>query len=90
MARIRCLPYIGRLGPSYSRYLTWRANDSKNFPMMLHPGKRKWMSQEEIELIAKKLLNGEEMPEIQKKAFDRIWLVGEGGKKQARQVIKKD
>ena len=59
--------------------------------MMLHPGKREWLSPEEIEIIAKKLLAGEEYikPEKKQIPFDRIWLVGKEGKKQARQVIKK-
>jgi hypothetical protein len=92
LPRVRCIPSIGRMGPSYNRYLTWRANESKGLDMMLHPGKRNWLSPEEVEIIAKKVLSGEALPlrEKNKTNFHRVWLVGEDGKKQARQVIKKD
>jgi len=85
-----CIPHLGRMGPSYDRYLRWRANESKDIDMMPHPGRRNWFSAEEIEDIARNALYGAEIPVRDKKMFHRIWLVGEDGKKQARQVIKKD
>lgn len=90
MNHVRCIPYIGRVGPNYSRYLAWRRNESKNYLMegRVIGGS---LSREEIENIAKNVLSGNGMPEREKKRdFDRIWLVGEEGKKQARQVIKKE
>lgn len=91
---VRNMPFIGRIGPSYSRYLKWRYNESGNYPMALRGSFSKKMSQGEIEDIAASILSGGTpwKPKRLKGSdmFDRVWLVGKSGKKSARQVIPKE
>lgn len=89
------IPYIGRLGPSYSRYLTWRANEAKNMELAYRRDFKTIYTPEQIESLADKVLHdwNEGDPKIERPEnkqtypFKRIWLVGKKGKKQARQVI---
>ena len=87
------IPYIGRLGPVYSRYLKWRENESRNLPQKPRSGYRKRMTQDDIENIAEAILSGNGLPEFRKRKgsemYERVWLVGKDGKKSARQVIEK-
>ena len=87
------IPYIGRLGPVYSRYLKWRENESKSLPQKPRSGYRSRMTLDDIENIAESILSGNGLPEIRKRKgsdlFERVWLVGKDGKKSARQVIEK-
>ena len=90
---VRNIPSIGRIGPVYSRYLKWRANESAGYEMRPRSSYRSRMLQGEIEDIAAAILSGK-TPSLTKKKkgselYDRIWLVGENGKKSARQVIPK-
>lgn len=89
--RVRSIPYLGRLGPTYTRYLKWRANESCGLDILARPKKMKALTSEEIEELAKAVLAGQTyVPDKNRKSpYQRIWLVGEDGKKQARQVIKK-
>lgn len=91
---VQNIPSIGRIGPSYSRYLQWRANEANCIPQRVEKRKGNRLSDEDIELIADAILSGKEIPEIKKKRgnelFERVWIVDECGKKQARQVIIKD
>ena len=88
------LPYIGRVGPVYSRYLKWRGNESKGLDQAARSSFRTRWSQGEIEDIAAMILSGEtpSLPEKKKKSemYDTVWVVGKDGKKLAKQVIKKD
>lgn len=87
------LPSIGRIGPVYSRYLKWRANESSNVSMVPRSSRRKRMTQGDIENIAEDILSGRTPCFVSKKSsemYDRIWLVGQDGKKSARQVIVKE
>ena len=89
--RVYCIPYIGRLGTSYSRYLRWRANESKNENMVAKSSLKKGLSPEDIDRIARQALAGKRVViEEEKTPHKRVWIVGEDGKKQARQVIIKD
>lgn len=92
-AAIVNIPYIGRLGPVYSRYLKWRANESKLFEQAHRSKCKKRYSQDDIEYIAGEALQGNTpvLPEKKKASefYDRVWLVGKEGKRQARQVIPK-
>jgi hypothetical protein len=87
------IPYIGRLGPVYSRYCKWRENESKTLPQKSREDYRSRMTQDDIENIAEAVLSGNPVPEIKKRKrselFDRVWFVGTDGKKSARQVLEK-
>ena len=87
------IPYIGRLGPVYSRYLKWRENESRSLPQKPRSGYRSRMTQDDIENIAESVLSGNGLPEIRKRKgsemYERVWMVGTEGKKSARQVIEK-
>lgn len=87
------IPYIGRMGPVYSRYLKWRANVSVGIEMAPRSSYRSGVTRSEIEGTAEAILSGRTPPPIVKKKgkemFERVWLVGVDGKKSARQVIPK-
>ena len=87
------IPYIGRLGPVYSRYLKWRSNDARGLPRSKRSDYRVGLTRSEIEDIAEEILSGG-TPQINRKKnselFNRVWLVGKEGKKSARQVIPKE
>ena len=87
------IPYIGRIGPAYSRYLKWRRNEAKGLPSGKRSDYRVGLSRGEIEDIAEIILSGGTPQIIKKKnseLFNRVWLVGKDGKKSARQVISKE
>lgn len=93
--RIWNIPCIGRIGTSYSRYLTWRANEAKNIDQMPVPKKTNGYTASEIEELAKALLSGEgkmDRPVTAKRSrpYTKVWIVTKDGKKSAKQVIKKD
>lgn len=94
MVKARCIPYVGRIGPVYSRYLKWRANESVGIEMAPRSSYRRRITQSEIEDTAAAILSGRTPPQLKKRKgkemFDRIWLVGQEGKKSARQVIPKE
>lgn len=90
--KVRQVPYIGRIGPVYSRYIKWRANVATGIEMAPRSSFRRGMSQSELETIAEAILSGSTPPLDKKKnseMFNRVWLVGIDGKKSARQVIPK-
>lgn len=94
--RIWNIPCIGRIGTIYSRYMSWRANEAKGIEQMPVPEKSTGYTQEEIEELAKVLLDGglpkDHTPVKAKrnKTFTKVWIVTKDGKKSAKQVIKKD
>lgn len=82
------IPYIGRIGPSYSRYLAWKKNATKGRKTVPRSSYRKGYTKEDYERMAEAILNGKEIPSKRRNSFKRIWLIGADGKKrQARQVI---
>lgn len=85
------IPYIGRIGPIYSRYLKWRRNEAKGITMIPRQKIKKGLTQDEIETIAEIVLGGGQYVRESKRKnnFKRVWLVGTKGKTQARQVIPK-
>lgn len=92
-AVVRQIPFIGRLGPSYSRYLKWRANEAKEIKMVPKHLARKKFTKDEVETIAEMVLKGEGYAPPERKRnnnYKRVWLVGQEGKKSARQVIPKE
>lgn len=85
------IPFIGRLGPVYSRYLHWRKNESLSTNQQKKPTSKHGLSEEEIEYYAEMALSGRKVvipKKKERKTFERIWIVGQDGKRQARQVIK--
>lgn len=85
------IPYIGRLGPAYSKYLQWRVNESKKIDMITRPIRGSKLLPSEVEAIAEAVLDGKEfdLRNKRKVGFERVWLVGEDGKRQARQAVLK-
>lgn len=93
LAKVWNIPYVGRLGPSYSRYLAWRKNESRK---ILQEPRRKYrlrIPQSEIENMAADILSGRIPAPLKKRKgselYERVWLVGKAGKRQARQVMPK-
>lgn len=88
------IPYIGRIGPNYNRYLCWRRNESKSLPQVPRSSYRVKISQSEFETMAADVLSGKTpvLPEKKKKSelYDTIWIVDKDGKKLAKQVIQKE
>ena len=91
--KVRNIPFIGRLGPVYSNYLKWRANESQQIEMAPRSSFRKRRTQSDIESTAAAILSGKTPPPLKKRKgnemYHRVWLVGQDGKKSARQVIPK-
>lgn len=89
---VQNIPFIGRIGPSYTRYLQWRVNESKDVEQRSKDDYSLRLTPEDIEEAAKMILAGEK-PDIKKRKptdmYNKVWLVGVDGKRQARQVIPK-
>ena len=87
------IPYIGRIGPLYSRYVKWRSNEAKHISQEPRSNYKSRILQEDIEKAAQAILAGEPMPKLHKtKAkdlYNRVWVVGHEHKRLARQVIPK-
>ena len=93
IVKIHHLPCLGRLGPVYSRYLKWRSNESLAVSMVPRSSCRRKMTQGDIENIAADILAGRTPFIVKRKGnemYNRVWLVGQDGKKSARQVILKN
>lgn len=90
----RMIPFIGRIGPVYSRYLAWRRNESKLDVQVPRSRYRTRLLQDDIEHMAEDILAGKApLPVCKKKGnelYKRVWVVGKDGKKLARQVIPKE
>ena len=94
LVKTRNIPYVGRIGPSYSRYLKWRANEAGGLDMMPRKKSGRRIPKEEIEKMASDVLSGitpRPLNEIKMNAneFTRIWMINNKGRKLARQVIVK-
>lgn len=87
------IPFVGRLGPVYSKYLSWRKNDVDAIEQMGRNVFRKVTLKEKAEMLAKQILSGNTVSGCSFKEFNRIakhkrvWMVGVNGKKLANQVI---
>ena len=91
---VRNIPYIGRIGPSYSKYLKWRANEAKNLKLVARSQYRSRLTQGDLDYIAGEILAGRTPPPIRKRKgnemYNRIWVIGKEGKRLAYQVIPKE
>lgn len=91
---VQNVPFIGRIGTSFSRYLTWRGNESKEQKQVERGRCSDGYTPDEIEAIAREALSGK-TPMLVKKHkarefYTKIWIVGKGRKRLARQAILKD
>lgn len=93
-AFVRMIPFIGRIGPIYSRYLAWRRNESKLDVQVPRSRYRTRLLQDDIEHMAEAILAGKAPLPVRKKKgnelYKRVWVVGKDGKRLARQVIPKE
>lgn len=88
--KVQNIPFLGRFGPNYNRYLKWRTNEANEIDMFVRK-KNKKLTQEEIEALAEIVLNGGEyVKEKKKQNYKRVWFVGKDGKRLARQAIQKE
>lgn len=91
---VRNIPRIGRLGPSYSRYLKWRANEAKRLEQKDRSNYKSRYFASDLERFADDVLSGRKPEPLKKRRskelYDRIWLVDKYGKRLARQVIPKN
>ncbi len=89
------MPYLGRIGPVYSRYLSWRRDALSAKETIGRSDVRRHYSAGHIERLAAQALNGEPVSVLESKRvpsglYKTVWLVDSNGKKAARQVIVKD
>lgn len=91
-AHVRQIPFIGRTGPAYSRYLKWRVNEAKGLSQKSRRRSRRKMTRGEVENIAASILSGRpfSLPERRGSEGSSVWMVGNDGKRLAGQVIMKD
>lgn len=96
------IPKLGRIGPTYSRYLKWRANEAKAYQMENRDKVTKSRySREDVEKFATQLLGGKTdviftekdiLTPMSKaemlKGYNRVWWIDDDKKSLARQVIK--
>lgn len=87
------IPYIGRIGPVYSRYLKWRGNVAKELEQVPRASFLSSNTRPDIEQMAEEILSGKPVTVSAKRRTDslynRVWLVGTRGKRLARQVMPK-
>lgn len=87
------IPYVGRIGPSYSRYLKWRANEAKEQEQERRAGCRAGYTKDDVENIAREVLAGNPPPKRERKKISdeyvRVWFVSNGKRRLARQLIRK-
>ena len=92
LSTVRNIPYIGRIGPSYTRYLKWRQSEARNIEQRTKEDYKTKLSPEEIDDMAQTILAGGRVEITRKKKkelYNNVWLVGTEGKRAARQVIPK-
>lgn len=87
------IPFIGRIGTSYSRYLSWRANEAKLISQKPRSEYRTQVTQDDIEHIAEQILSGKTPASVKKTKgkdlYTRVWYVEKENKRLAKQVIEK-
>ena len=94
LVTIRNIPFIGRIGPAYSRYLKWRGNEARGVTMVARSRYRSRLTDDDLDYIAGEILAGRTPPPVVKRKgkdmYNRIWLIGKNGKRLAYQVIPKE
>lgn len=91
------IPYIGRIGPVYSRYLKWRAAESEGMRMVRRDDVKSDHFRPLVEKAAKDALSGMKVDSsalvgrIPKGRYEKVWIVNpDGSRRSARQLISKD
>lgn len=94
LSTVRNIPFIGRIGPVYSRYLQWRKNEAGGLSMVSRRRCKPKVDSVEIEALAKDILAGKPVQTVKRKRvleqYRRVWVVSRAGKRLAWQVIPKD
>lgn len=90
------IPYIGRLGPIYSKYISWRRDVSEEYDMVLREDVRDIHLKERIEELAELALSGHRVTRdmlkdpIPSGLYHKVWIIDkEGRRKAAKQLFKK-
>lgn len=83
------IPYIGRIGPVYSRYLLWRKNESVLIEQKNKVSFHNETERQKAERIACEIIYGKRKccKDDRKKKYKRVWMVGKDGKRLAKQII---
>ena len=88
------LPYLGRTGPVYGKYLKWRRKEAEKTERVKRKDCRAGLTRGEIEDIAAEALAGR-VPQIKERKkskmelYGRVWMIGKDGRKLARQAFVK-
>lgn len=87
------IPYIGRIGHVYSKYLKWRSDASASLDTVRRDRRRRVGLAETIEQLAERALAGEKIRGIGRLkvpagTYKNVWVVSKAGKRAATIVIK--
>lgn len=94
LGSVHQIPFIGRIGPSYTRYKRWKANDMDTSRMTGRKRLIGEMKSEDVERIASDIISGKE-PDLSRtgksihKDYKKVWYADEDGRRLAWQAIKK-
>lgn len=88
------IPSIGRLGPSFTRYKAWRANEAGNERIVGRQTFNEKLRREDIEDMARSALEGiapdvAGMKRRRRGKYNKVWHVSSEGRRLAWQVQKK-
>lgn len=81
------IPFVGRIGPVYSRYLCWRRNDSDSLGQELKSSFKEASLKKRADELARQILKGVSCSIDKDNKYKRIWIVKQDGKRLAKQVI---
>ena len=86
-AKVWNIPFIGRIGPVYSRYLCWRRNESERLEQELKSSFKSVSMKQMADELAKQILKDKSCSVEKNDKYKRIWVVQTDGKRLAKQVI---
>ena len=84
---VQSIPFVGRIGPVYSRYISWRRNESETLGQQLKSSFKVESRKQKADELAKQILKGHNCSVEKNGKYKKIWIVQTDGKKLARQVI---
>lgn len=96
IADVYNIPYIGRIGPIYSKYVKWRKEESENYDMLLRKTAFRKHFNERVDEAVERAMAGERIGKgflrdpVPSSLYHKVWLIDKNGKrKAARQLFKK-